>query len=242
MTVKDHYDFHLGNFYSWMVGDFAARQLEQQAYFSQRGITPTSNKLAIDLGAGHGLQTIALATLGYRVMAVDFNKQLLSELSSRIENFDVEIIEEDFLLFLKNLKKQAALIVCMGDTITHLANTSNISELIREIERILEPGGKIVFSFRDLSNEMKEEKRFIQVKSDETRILTCFLEYFSDHVMVHDILYEKQNKGWVQKVSAYPKLRINEKIITNLLNDNSLKIVKSETINGMIHLIGQKRF
>jgi hypothetical protein len=60
--------------------------------------------------------------------------------------------------------------------------------------------------------------------------------------MVHDILYEKQNNAWVQKVSAYPKLRLTEKIVTNLLSDYNLQIIKSETINGLIHLIGQKAY
>jgi SAM-dependent methyltransferase len=240
MKVKDHYDFHLGNFYSWMVGDFAAKQLEQQTYFIQRGMMPASNKLAIDLGAGHGLQTIALATLGYRVIAVDFNRQLLTELSLRKQGLDVEVVEDDFLIFLQNTSRQAELIVCMGDTITHLDSINDVSNLIREIERLLEPRGKAVFSFRDLSKELKEEKRFIPVKSDHTKILTCFLEYFPNHVLVHDILYEKQNGEWVQRVSAYPKLRLNEEVIVGLLRDNNLAVIQSEVINGMIYLIGQK--
>ena len=47
------------------------------------------------------------------------------------------------------------------------------------------------------------------VKNDDSRILTCFLEYFPHHVMVHDILYEKQGGKWIQKVGSYPKLRLD---------------------------------
>jgi 2-polyprenyl-3-methyl-5-hydroxy-6-metoxy-1,4-benzoquinol methylase len=41
----------------------------------------TPERSAIDLGAGYGIQSIALANLGFRVRAVDFNRQLLEELS-----------------------------------------------------------------------------------------------------------------------------------------------------------------
>jgi 2-polyprenyl-3-methyl-5-hydroxy-6-metoxy-1,4-benzoquinol methylase len=37
--------------------------------------------LAIDLGCGHGLQSISLANLGFCVKAVDFNTQLLHHLA-----------------------------------------------------------------------------------------------------------------------------------------------------------------
>jgi hypothetical protein len=156
------------------------------------------------------------------------------------QNLDVKVVEDDFLIFLKNTRRQAELIVCMGDTITHLDSINDVSNLIWEIERVLEPRGKAVFSFRDLSNELKEEKRFINVKSDHTKILTCFLEYFPDRVLVHDILYEKQDGEWIQKVSAYPKLRLHEEVIVGLLRDNNLEVIQSEVINGMIYLIGQK--
>ena len=45
---------------------------------------------------------------------------------------------------------------------------------------------------------------------------------------------------FMEKVSAYPKLRINEKIITDLFESNKLEFVSSEVINRMIYIIGQK--
>jgi hypothetical protein len=38
MTAKEHYDNHLDNFYSWMVGEFTTKQQEQQAFFSSHDI------------------------------------------------------------------------------------------------------------------------------------------------------------------------------------------------------------
>lgn len=48
-----------------------------------------------------------------------------------------------------------------------------------------------LLSFRDYSVPLQDEKRFIPVRSDEGRILTCFLEYSEDSVLVHDILHER---------------------------------------------------
>src|ERR1700761_2195645 len=95
MNAKEHYDHHLGYFYSWMVGDFDEKQKEQEAYFNSNNIHPVSTKVAIDLGAGYGLQSISLAKLGFCVVAVDFNKQLLHELEQRSKGFKIPIIEGD---------------------------------------------------------------------------------------------------------------------------------------------------
>ena len=69
MNAKNHYDQHLGNFYSWMLGDFDEKQKEQENFFWRNGIKPVSRKVAFDLGAGNGLQAISLAKLGFAVTA-----------------------------------------------------------------------------------------------------------------------------------------------------------------------------
>lgn len=48
--------------------------------------------------------------------------------------------------------------------------------------------------YRELSSELEEIARFIPVNYDETRILTCFLEYEEEKVKVHDLLYEKKKQ------------------------------------------------
>lgn len=241
MIVKDHYNKHLGNFYSWMHGDFNDKQLEQERFFRKNNVITASTKIAFDLGAGHGLQTVSLANLGFSVKAVDFNTQLLTELKSNTAGLSVDIVEEELLTFIRNQNGEADVITCMGDTVSHLNCVDDVEALIKECERKLVADGKLILSFRDLSIELKGEDRFIPIKSDETRIATCFLEYFPEHVMVHDILHQKSNDGWKQKVSAYPKLRLNEQLVTMLLKKNGINLAHVEVLNRMIYMIGSKK-
>jgi 2-polyprenyl-3-methyl-5-hydroxy-6-metoxy-1,4-benzoquinol methylase len=240
MTAKEHYENHLGNFYSWMAGDFTEKQSEQQSFFSSHSILPRSNTLALDLGAAHGLQSVSLAKLGFSVTSIDFNPQVLQELERNGKELPIKIVQDDFLHFLETTRVKAELILCMGDTLTHLENEEAVKKLIRLTEDRLLPGGRMILSFRDLTRELKGAERFFAVKSDAYRILTCFLEYFPDHVMVHDILHEKSGEHWIQKISAYPKLRLSEKAITILLEQAHLKIITSEIINRMICLVAEK--
>lgn len=240
MTAKEHYTRHLGNIYAWMCGDFTEKCDEQERFFADNNILPVANKVAIDLGCGHGLQSVALAQLGFSVFAVDFNKQLLSELDGQKKALSIQTVESDLLEYLQNTKQPAELIVSMGDTLTHLESIAMVEKLISEIAGHLIPKGKVVLSFRDLTGELLGMERFIPVKSDDNRILTCFLEFFDDHVRVHDILHEEENGSWIQSVSSYAKLRLNEERVTALLQKNDLKRISVAIINRMIYLIGEK--
>lgn len=240
MTVKEHYDTHLADFYSWMTGDFETKQKEFQALLKDNAIIPSSTKKAIDLGAGHGLQSVPLAKLGFDVIAVDFNKQLLRELKINAKGLNIEILNDD----IKNIKqfadKDVELIVCCGDTLSHLDNKAEIENLIADISTILRKEGKILFSFRDYSTELTGDDRFIPVKSDDTRILTCVLEYEKETVRVTDLLNEKTETGWKQKVSSYNKVRILTNEIVKILEANGMKIQLNQVINRMTTIIAVK--
>jgi hypothetical protein len=69
---------------------------------------------------------------------------------------------------------------------------------------------------------------------------SCFLEYFPDRVMVHDIILERTGCEWVQKISSYLKLKISVDSFKNTLEQNQITIVHENTIGGMIFIIGQK--
>jgi len=240
MTAREHYDNHLAHFYSWMLGDFKEKQNIQLDFFNRNNIKPATSNVAIDLGAGNGLQSISLAQLGFTVVAVDFSKQLLDELIARKQDLPIGIVVDDVMDFIRTCDQVVSVIVCMGDTITHLESIYHVEQLLEKISDHLEPDGKVIISFRELIGEQKNDDRFIPVRSDEKRILTCFLEYFPNHVMVHDILYELQSGKWTLKVSSYPKLRLSEAFITKTLERNKIRTLTTERISGMIYLVGQK--
>jgi 2-polyprenyl-3-methyl-5-hydroxy-6-metoxy-1,4-benzoquinol methylase len=240
MTVKEHYDNHLGNFYSWLVGDFDTNKNSFKTFCLKNGIQPQQTKRAIDLGAGNGIQTFALAELGFAVTAIDFNTQLIDELTTRIGITSVEVCNDDIKLVGKYSNRKPELIVCCGDTLPHLDSFAEIRQFLKDCFSALVPNGKMILTFRDYSIELEDTKRFIPVKSDSEKILTCFLEYSEKKVRVTDLLHARINGEWIQKVSSYEKVRIGCDTVTAYLQEAGFKILLNSTQRGMVSLVSQK--
>lgn len=240
-TAKDHYDQQLASIYSWMAGTPEAAIKRNHELFRHLQLDSRSGGLAIDLGAGSGFQSVPLADLGFSVVAVDFCAALLSELSNRAKHLSIRTVHDDFLNFTQYVDEQAQVIVCMGDTLTHLESFNAVQSLLLGVENALATNGKLILTFRDyVSVEPQGTQRFIPVQSDESTILTCFLEYREDVVEVYDLLYRKESDRWALSVSSYPKLRIDKNWVCDQLRKAGLEVVRNEMINGMICIAAEK--
>lgn len=239
MTTKEHYDYHLGHIYSWMTGDFKTKSIEFKNFLIDNFVKPSLNKIALDLGAGHGLQSIPLAELGFQVLAIDFNQQLLDELKVNAKELDITVINDD-IKKVEIFADKPELIVCCGDTLSHLDSKSEVKSFITNIVNSLNKNGKLILSFRDYSNKLTGIERFIPVKSDDTKILTCILDYEDNYVNVTDLLHEKVNGAWNQKVSSYRKVRLITNEIIENLTDNGMKIKFNQIVNRLTTIIASK--
>ena len=238
-SAKEHYDQHLAHFDNWMTGDFELKQQEQEEFFRANQIIPQHTGQAVDLGCGHGLQSIALAKIGFQLIAIDFNTQLLNELRNRKGDLSVEVVEDDLLNFATHANSPE-LIVCMGDTIAHLESYQQLQELLTNCMEQLVEAGKIILSYRDYSTELKGEDRFIPVKADELKILTCVLDFSDDFVSVTDLLHEKVSGNWTQKSSSYQKLRLNPEKVESYLTEAGFTSTQTTIENRMVYTIAQK--
>jgi SAM-dependent methyltransferase len=236
---ETHYKTHLGPIYSWMLGDMGAAFSRGAAEID--ALPLPDGGVAIDLGAGLGLHSLPLAKRGFAVVALDNCETLLDELRAHAQSLPIDTRYADLLQFPSFVTGQVQVIVCMGDTLTHLPTVSAVESLLSSAAAALSRGGVFAATFRDYATRtLQAEQRFILVRADEERILTCFLEYQDAYVMVHDVLTERDLGRWRQKVSSYPKLRLAPEWVAARLTANGLSVTRDAMSNGMVRMIAIK--
>lgn len=238
-SVAEHYERILSPVYSWMTGGADAALETGSAEIDALELHLPAGALVIDLGAGFGMHAIPLARAGARVIAVDSSEQLLGELRRLAGDLSITLVRDDLLSFRSHVNEKADLVLCMGDTLTHLPEHTNLDFLIQEVAESLVPGGRFVISFRDYSEALVDERRFIPVRSDERRILMCFLEYEEDTVVVHDILHERAGDAWETRVSSYRKLRLSPERVIGSLESFGFETRREPGMRGMVRLVGK---
>lgn len=235
-SVVEHYENLLAPVYTWMVGGAdAAFALGQSDLASILG----PGQVAVDLGAGFGMHTVPLARAGWRVLAVDSSPVLLDQLSAFAEGLAVNTHCGDLLRFGEYLPtgERADLILCMGDTLTHLETDDAIGSLSRLVAARLAPAGRFVATFRDYTRLPSGDARFIPVRADEHRILTCFLEECDGFVRVHDLLHERVSGAWATRVSSYRKLRLAPEAVRQTFLAAGLRATVEPGPRGMVKLV-----
>ncbi len=236
--VQTHYATHLGAIYAWMAGDFEAGCAANAALFTEVGL---KGETALDLGCGHGFQAVPLARNGFQVTAIDTCETLLETLRVNAKGLAIQPILGDISAFEQLAPGPFDTIVCMGDTLTHLPTLKAVEDLFHQVFRALSSEGVFVISLRDyVTRPLVGAARFIPVKSDADRILTCFVEYLPETVRVHDLLLQRHGSGWTQTVSSYQKLRLDPVWVLELAQKEGLELTLRRGQRGLLTLAFQR--
>jgi SAM-dependent methyltransferase len=230
-SVFSHYETHLAPIYSWMAGGIE--------HALSLGVADVSEFLdapgyAVDLGAGFGMHSIPLARAGFQVLAIDTSAYLLEELLRHSIDLPVRMVQANLRDFAQYVSAPADLILCMGDTLTHLQSMDEIEQLLCTVAASLRAGGRFVATFRDYRQLPLAEQRFIPVRSDSRRIHTCFLEETPERVVVHDIIHERGPDGWSMRVSSYEKLRVSAVALSRAAEAAGLRCRTAAGPRGML--------
>lgn len=238
-SVRDHYDQVLAEHYSRMFGDFEAKVAEQRALLEHLGVNAARRaETAIDLGCGSGVQSLALARLGFQVIAIDFSQRLLAELRDRARGLPVEALAGDICDVATLVPKEVGLAVCMGDTLSHLERQADLARVFEGVATRLAAGGRLVLTFRDLSGELRDLDRAIPVYAGDGLVITCFLEYEPRTVKVHDLIWVRERDGWRFRKGVYRKLRLAPAEVAKYLERAGFTVEQHRAPAGMVALVG----
>jgi SAM-dependent methyltransferase len=239
-SVQEHYNRHLGPIYAWMVGGIDSALERGSMELEAVGAAPVESGLAVDLGAGFGMHAIPLARRGFNVLAIDNCGVLLDAMRTEKSELPIEIVEEDLFSFPQKLSEKPDVVLCMNDTLTHLADKAAVVKLIQSVAGQLTSGGQFIMTFRDYSKPLEAEQRFIPVRSNPTRIFSCFLEYADSHLTVNDILYEWNGSDWELSISSYKKVRISPEWLADSLRENGFNVNCESGASGMVRVVADR--
>jgi SAM-dependent methyltransferase len=239
-SAEAHYATLLAPIYSWMAGGIEAACAQGAADVAFLCPAPSTHALAVDLGAGFGMHAVPLAKAGYDVVAIDQSEVLLGELRSICDGLAVRTVQADLLAFQAVLTAPPALVLCMGDTLTHVEDAAQVERLFADVGRSLAARGRFVATFRDYSALPAGDARFIHVRSDPRRIHTCFLEERSQHVAVTDVLHERVGETWQMRVSSYLKLRLSPEWVMQALARAGLAGHLDRGPRGMVQITAMR--
>jgi len=239
-AVKEHYEIILNDNYDWMFGGVDQNLEKNRKLFEELKIIPRMSKKAIDLGAGTGYQSIPLAKLGFNVLAIDSSEKLISNLNSNKGNLSIQAIIDDIKYVKSYALTKVELIVCMGDTLTHLQSLDEVRSLLDDCYYLMENGGNLILTFRDYCTELSELDRLIRVKTEKDKIFECFLTYENEKVTVMDVFHYLTEDGWQVKKSFYKKLKISSDWIRAILVKAGFKVELYKTVNGLFTIMAKK--
>lgn len=238
--VTEHYERLLGPVYTWMVGDVGAAIARADSELNAIGLPSIAAGTAVDLGAGFGMHSLALARRGYHLTAIDAYEPLLQELRAHAGSLPIDTVNADLRDLSAHVPQPADVILCMGDTLTHLPDAASVESLFGSIAAALVPGGLFVASFRDyVTTPLAGDGRCLLVRGDEQRILSCFLEYSDTTVRVHDILHERVAEAWQLRVSSYPKLRLPPEWVVKVLASRGFSVRREPGLGGLVRVVAR---
>lgn len=112
--------------------------------------TPAASRI-LDVSAGIGTQALALATLGYEVVARDVSegavRRLAAEAAARGLPLDTGVA--DMRRVADTVTGEFDAVVSLDNSVPHLLGDDDILAALEEMRRVLAPSGVVLVSLRD---------------------------------------------------------------------------------------------
>lgn len=169
----------IAEFYTYFYRDWET-QLEREglglrAVFRNKGITRI-----LDASCGAGTQAVALAKLGFDLVAADPSAGMLRRAHTVAEQHGVtdKITFErcDFLSLPEYVEGPFDAIVSKGNSLPHLLLDEEIELALTIFYDLLRPGGLVVIGMRDFAPFMEDRPRFlpgfVKETDDERELIT----------------------------------------------------------------------
>ena len=181
----------------------------------------------LDLAAGTGNYSIALAKEGYKVVAVDLDEEMVKKINVKNEREGTKV--RPYALDMKEIHVLGSdsfdAVICIGNSLVHLENIEEIRDSLHKMYKLLRHLGMIVLQIvnydRILKYDVKELPLIDRKESGVKFIRNYGLE--EGKILFKTKLIVNNNKTYDNCIKLYP---LESKDLVNLLQEIGFKDIR----------------
>lgn len=164
----------------------------------------------LDLAAGTGNYSIAMAKMGYSVTAVDLDKEMVNRIKEKNceEGTNVNAMVMD-MNSVDSIKEKFDLIICIGNSLVHLDNKEDINNLITKLYKLLNENGILIIQIVNYDRIIEKDIKELPLIQRQDKGVTFVRNYerendkilFKTKILVEN---NKEEKIYYNTVELYP--------------------------------------
>ncbi|MBN2432809.1 MAG: class I SAM-dependent methyltransferase [Acidobacteria bacterium] len=139
----------------------------------------------LDIACGTGINAIALARLGIAVTASDIATEMLDQARENARRFQapVDWIGADMLLLAETVAGRSfEMVLCLGNSIPHLAGPEELRRLCEHMHGLLSPGGVFIVQLLNYDRVLAEGERIVNITRHEDETYIRFYDFLDPHL------------------------------------------------------------
>ncbi|RNL86938.1 hypothetical protein EFW17_03485 [Halostreptopolyspora alba] len=104
--------------------------------------------------------------------------------------------------------------MCIRDTLLHLPDLNAGDLLLTRVASSLVVGGRLVLTYRDLTQQLAGTDQFLPVRNDDERIMLCALDCGGpETVTVNDLVYTHTTAGRTSRTALYKTYELRNSVV-----------------------------
>lgn len=179
-----------------------------------------AQSVLLDIGCSDGRVASGLSqmNLGYKIKAIDLSEDLI-KIAKKVNQADQENVEVLYLnmLELQNKFSEESFdgIYCIGNTLVHLKDASEIRSAIKSMYDVLKPGGGLVLQILNYDKILKDKPKILPLIENSFVKFERFYTYLEEQIEFSSKLVVNENAQSATTV-LYPITR--EALISILID------------------------
>jgi glycine/sarcosine N-methyltransferase len=149
-------------------------------------------RTVVDLGCGSGLHSIALATLGMEVLAIDSSAAMLqrAQENAAARDLPIRFMALTMQKLAKTLQEPIDAVFCLGNTLPHLLSNRALQVGLKSMYQSLRPGGALVLQLLNYDHVLRQQERIVQISRSGELEYVRFYDFLKNKIRFNVLMID----------------------------------------------------